>query len=121
MVRAGRAGEPSPDEESAMLPQHEGPTLTREDAARELARAHREGDEATQVIRWYRGGPADEIRLLEASAELGGCGDIFPVRFKPTADIPYSTVVILVSAEELEALDSGEESLPDGWDDAVEL
>lgn len=93
-------------------------TLTQPDrksAADDLAQAHRKRDAGLQAVRWYTSGPADEIRLLEVSSEISTTHEVFPVRFKAQTDFPFSTVVVLVSPEELCGIDSGDLELPNGW------
>lgn len=88
---------------------------SRKEVAAALAAAHRREDPGTAEVRWYEGGDQREIRLLEASASVAGVGEVFPVRFKPTSDVPYATVVVLVSPEELRQIDDGSLELPEGW------
>lgn len=104
-----------------MLSQSESSPMARSEAVKVLASAHRERDPGTALVRWYQGGPADQIRLLEMSRDVSWTGEVIVVRFKSTDAIPYSTAIALVSEEELQEIDSGVLPLPDGWTDPIDV
>lgn len=64
-----------------------------------------------------------EVRLLEVSGSVGNTGSVMPFRFtaRPDLDVPFPTVVILLSPEEKELLDRRELQLPASWGPSPEL
>jgi len=56
------------------------------------------------------------IRLVEVSGVIPETGEFRPVKFGPTAEIPYETIVALVTPNEWEMIRSGQIELPEGWD-----
>ena len=85
------------------------------DVAQYLARAHRERDPRTSVIKLV---PAEsEVRLVEVSPDAPSTGDVLPVRFgsSPADEIDYPSVVVLLSPEEWQDVLEGRLSLPAGW------
>lgn len=86
-----------------------------EEIARKLARAHYQHDPATTAI--YLVPDSTEIRLIEITPEVGNTGEILPFGFEPSIDegIPYPSSIVLLSAQEWEAVQSGALLLPPGW------
>jgi hypothetical protein len=64
-----------------------------------------------------------EVRLVEVDSEIGTTGEVFPFRFaaRPDLDIPYQSVIVLLSPEEWANVKDGRLKLPDGWGDLQEL
>jgi hypothetical protein len=91
--------------------------------ARELARAHRESDESITGIYFARDHAGREIRLVEVSSEVDTTNEVLPVRFgaRPDLRMPRPSVIVLLSAEEWDALQQGALSLPTGWTPTHEL
>ncbi len=89
--------------------------ITIADVALKLAEAHRAEDPDTKGV--YLAEASDEIRLVEVSGSVETAGEVLPYRFnaQPDEDIPYPSVVILVSVEEWDKLNSGELELPTDW------
>lgn len=88
-----------------------------EEVARDLAAAHRRADPEIQQIFMVADPEMAEVRLLEVSGAVGNTGSIMPFRFtaRPDLDVPFPSVVILMSPEEKELLDRQELHLPDTW------
>ncbi|AUX38026.1 MULTISPECIES: hypothetical protein [Sorangium] len=86
------------------------------DVAKDLALAHKRADPDIQQI-WMIEDPAgSEVRLLEVSGSVGNVGAIMPFRFNARPpDVPYPSVVILLSPEEKTQLDRNELELPAIW------
>jgi hypothetical protein len=80
-----------------------------------LAGEHRKSDPAIVAI--YVVPRADEVRMVEVSSAVDTTGEVIPFRFKaqPQNKLPFDTVLVLVSEEEYELLESGKLDLPEGW------
>ena len=85
------------------------------EVAIDLAAVHRAEDPETTDV--YVAIAADEVRLVEVSGSLGPAGEVLPFRFaaQPEKGIPYDSVLILLSPEDWDALQSGALHLPPGW------
>jgi predicted nucleic acid-binding Zn-ribbon protein len=100
----------------------------RSSVARELAWKHYEAEEGLQrVIRLEssheaEGRSAEPIKLLEVNANTIPSG-ILPVSFgpAPASGIPYPSIIVEVSPEEFERIQSQELKLPRGWQLGEEL
>jgi len=81
-----------------------------------LAKAHREADPDTFEVRLARDPNGKVIRLLEVSKALFTTnGEVLPFEFPPNVDIPFSSVVAVISPIEWEMLQHGKIKLPKGW------
>jgi hypothetical protein len=92
--------------------------------AEDLARAHRAEDPETQEVYLAPGSESSaEVRLVEISGSLGGSGEVLPFRFAPRddLDIPYASVVVLLSPDDWQRVQNGELQLPDGWGRPADL
>ncbi|MCC7494075.1 MAG: hypothetical protein IT204_17080 [Fimbriimonadaceae bacterium] len=91
------------------------PTL--EQAARELATAHRAvvGDDL-KVYEIADDG-TDEIRLVEVSDAFLPTGEVWPITFGADRQIPYRTTVVQLTRAEWAQVIAGEPTmrLPTGW------
>ncbi len=89
-----------------------------EDVAQELAMAHRRSDQQTTIIKLFPAAGSDEIWLLEVSKMAPTTGEVLPFKFAPDRanHIDYPSVVILLSPEEWEQVQTGRLDLPPGWD-----
>lgn len=97
-------------------------TLSRDDCALGIARAHAEIDDG--LLRAYRIFSAEDriesadvpIRILEVSEDAISAG-ILPVGFgsDPGSGIPYPLVVVQVTPSEFERLLADDLHLPEGW------
>ncbi len=87
-----------------------------DDVATELARAHRQADPATIIVKYFP--DVSEIRLVEVSTEAPTTGEILPFAFgaEPANGIDFPSIVILLSPEEWREVQAGLLRLPDGWD-----
>lgn len=87
------------------------------EVAEDLARSHRREDPATRAIYLAPAPGNDEVRLVEVSGSLGSAGEVLPFRFtaRPDQDIPYPSVVVLLSIDEWQDLLDGKLKLPPGW------
>jgi len=86
--------------------------------AAELAAAHRKADKATTLIKLVETGSQNEIHLLEVSASAPNSGEVLPFRFAadPIHGVPYPSIVILLSLQEWQQVQTGIMTLPQGWD-----
>lgn len=94
---------------------------TVEQVAKDLAAAHADNDNELTQIWWC---PDDEeVRLIEVSDGLCGVSEnaVYPFAFVPTAEVPYRSVVVLLSPEEAERVESGELNVPPWFSDRVEV
>lgn len=59
-----------------------------------------------------------EVRMVEVSDSAPHCGEIYPWAYRADPEIGYHfvTVLILCSTKEWEMVQSGQLSLPEGWD-----
>ena len=91
------------------------------DVALRLAEAHRKEDPATSDV--FLASDDDEVRLVEVSESVGTTGEVLPFRFGPHSDqqIPYPSVIVVLSPEEWRLVQDGKLKLPDGWGDAGSL
>jgi hypothetical protein len=78
-------------------------------AAEELADSHRQEDPATEEIYFAFDERRDEIQLIEISSSVGESGEVMPFRFSAQDDIPFATVLVLLSPKEWEQLQWGGE------------
>jgi hypothetical protein len=95
---------------------------TRDEAARDLAKKHFQVEAGlTHVIRI--GGsaevefrPNEPIKLLEVNENTVPSG-IMPLQFgpSPASGIHYSSVIVEVTPDEYEKIQTGELGLPEGW------
>lgn len=83
--------------------------------AEALARAHKAEDPETQAV--YLAENQAEVRLVEVSGSLGNSGEVLPFRFAPRndLDIPYASVLVLLSPDDWKRVERGELRLPEGW------
>ncbi|MGC4067960.1 MAG: hypothetical protein QM784_25585 [Polyangiaceae bacterium] len=88
-----------------------------EEVARDLAAAHRVADPDIKQIFMVRDPAGREVRLLEVSGSVGNSGTVMPFRFsaRPDLDVPFPSVVILMSPEEKAQLDQQQLHLPETW------
>ncbi len=96
--------------------------FSREEEARELARKHYQIEEGmTQIYRVM--GPGDDlgsatepIKLLEVNRNTVPSG-VMPLRFGPAlkSDIHFPSVIIEVTPDEYQKIESLELTLPHGW------
>ena len=86
--------------------------------ARELAIAHRAADNKTSLVKLFPSAQADEIHLLEVSAGAPTTGEVLPFRFAADVvnGVDYPSVVILLSPEEWQKIETGKLLLPSDWD-----
>lgn len=91
--------------------------MTQIEQARQLADHHRENDPETTHIYFIEDPSDGEVRLLEISTSVGNVGAVMPVRFtaRPDQGLPYPTVIVLLSPDELAKVDDGELELPEAW------
>lgn len=94
-----------------------------DEVAKSLATAHKQADPDIQEIYLIEDPSGKEIRLVEVSTSVGFTGSIMPFRFaaRPDLNLPYPSVVILISPEEKDLLDRRELGLPDAWGASPQL
>jgi hypothetical protein len=85
------------------------------EVAQDLARAHRAEDPETRAV--FLADDATEVRLVEVSGSVGSSGEVLPFRFapRPDLDVPYASVVLLLSEDDWRRVERGELELPPGW------
>jgi hypothetical protein len=93
--------------------------MTKDEAAEELIRWHFQTDDDIQgVFRFIAAnedGSDEPIKLLEVSNATIETGRIDAFGFASTPEIPYPTVIAVLSPGELTRVRDGEIPLPDGW------
>lgn len=92
-----------------------------EDAAKELVEKHREVD--PEITHAFLSPKGNEIRIVEITNSVGTTNEIIPFRFKsrPDLGVPYPSVIILLSPDELGLLKRNKLKLPKGWGTFQEL
>lgn len=96
------------------------PTI--EQVARQLVKWHAQEDTMLEAVYWYP--DEHEIRLVEVSGALVRSADeieVLPFGFGATAEVPYRSVVILLSPAEWQRVTEEPELLPAGFDHAVQI
>jgi hypothetical protein len=93
--------------------------LDKSEIARALAEAHRKVDPEIlciiRVVADREDDPAEPVKLLEVNPDTPRAG-IVPIAFGAAPpEIPFPSVVIEVTEDELEDIRSGGLSLPNGW------
>jgi hypothetical protein len=71
--------------------------------------------EVYRIVVDNEGSQEEPIRLLEVNGATVSTGSIEPFGFSPTEEIPFRTVIAEITPEELEAVRSNPETLPEGW------
>src|SRR5579883_1142283 len=89
------------------------PTIA--DVARHLAEAHVREDPATRAV--FLAENDVEVRLVEISGSVEPTGEVLPFRFaaRPDRDVPYPSVVVLLSEDDWSQIEKGKPALPPGW------
>lgn len=85
-------------------------------AVRTLVNWHREGEQPPQKIILFPDPDGQEVRLLEVTELVPETGELYPITFGATKELPYRTVVMQVTPREWEAIRAGKMPLPEGWD-----
>lgn len=106
----------------------EAVAMDRAAVARELARKHYELEAGlTQVFlitdqAQAEGVRSEPIKLLEVNADTVASG-IMPLHFgpAPASGIPYPSIIIEVTPDEFDKIQSNEMKLPEGWRIGEEL
>lgn len=96
--------------------------ISKEASARTLAQKHYESDCGLKTILWYTGaGESEEntrepIKLLEVNATTVSSG-VMPLHFAavPSMGIPYASVIVQVTPDEFNRIESKELPLPKNW------
>jgi hypothetical protein len=93
------------------------------DVAKHLAEAHKQADPEIEQIWMIEDPSGSEVRLLEVSGSVGNTGAVLPFRFtaRPDLDVPYPSVIVLVSPEEKAQIDRSELDLPSTWGPSPKL
>jgi hypothetical protein len=86
---------------------------TYDEAVRPLAAWHQEDGIA---IYYLPDVDKATVRLVEVSAEFGDDDNLRPVSMGASSKFPFRSSVLLVSNADWKRVNSGENSLPDGWD-----
>lgn len=93
--------------------------MTKDEAAEELIRWHFQTDDAIldifRVIAENEDDFSEPIKLLEVSDATMETGNVDAFGFAPTSEIPYPTVIAILSPDELARVHDGAISLPRGW------
>jgi hypothetical protein len=80
-----------------------------------LAEAHRAADPSSREVWLAPDKKGSEIRLIEVSEAVPSSGTVLPVRFQPGGEIEYPSVVVLLSAKEMDDVRKGRLKMPPGW------
>ena len=92
------------------------PSKNYDEVANILAQAHREADPDTFEVRLARDPKGKVIRLLEVSKALFTTnGEVLPFEFPANGDMPFLSVVAVISPAEWDMLQQGRIKLPKGW------
>src|SRR5436309_3313913 len=116
------SGPRGPGKERTMTP-------SKDEVARKLAEIHFNVEEGMKQIFRYTADPKVEclktepIKLLEVNENTFASGTVMPIPFGPIKEkgIPYSSVIIEVTPEEFQRIQTQELKLPEGWRHRVEL
>lgn len=88
--------------------------MSTEVVAKLLAGEHMSQDKGIREVYWAPA--ANEVKLVEISTSVDDAGELLPFRFSPDPpDVPYHSVVILVSPGDWERVTLGDLSLPDAF------
>ena len=90
----------------------------KDSAAERLISWHFKIDPATvEVYRFSDDEESEEgpIKLLEVNEDTFETGRVDPFAFGPADDIPYPTVIAVITPREMDRIRAGEISLPRGW------
>ncbi|HET6387112.1 MAG TPA: hypothetical protein VFJ58_27305 [Armatimonadota bacterium] len=85
-----------------------------EETAKYLASEHAKEDGGLEAVYWA---PAeDEVHLLEVSSLVPDTGEVLPFRFvSDPPDVPYPTVIILLSPGDWRQIENGSLELPPSY------
>jgi hypothetical protein len=111
-----------------IVPLEAGWDREKDDAAKRLARMHREVDPGiTQILRFkdrreVESLEGEPIKLLEANANTVPSG-VMPLHFgaAPAIGVPFPTVIVEVTPDEFHEIQSHELKLPTGWLEGYEI
>ena len=89
------------------------------DMVRQLVQWHFEDDQPPTDIYAFLDPEEKEIRLLEVTDLVPETGEVYPVAFGRTDDVPCRTVIVQVTPREFARIRNHdpEMELPDGWGD----
>lgn len=87
-----------------------------ETAVKTLADWHRESDQPPQKVFSFPDPTGTTVRLIEVTDIVPDTGEVYPIAFGPTPEMPYRTIVAQVTSPEWDAILDGEIELPEGWD-----
>lgn len=94
--------------------------MSTEVVAKLLAGEHMSQDEGIREVYWAPA--ANEVRLVEVSGSVGDTGELLPFRFSPDPpDVPFHSVVILLSPGDWERVRAGDLKLPATFGSVAEL
>ena len=89
--------------------------MTYSEAVQTLAAWHRASPQPPERIFWFPDPQSAEIRLIEVTSSVADAGELYPIRFGATAELPFATVVAEVTLDEWRAIEVGRMDLPNGW------
>ncbi|MEI6502597.1 MAG: hypothetical protein WCP21_16430 [Armatimonadota bacterium] len=89
--------------------------MTYDQAVHVLTEAHYQSAQPPTVIYAFPDPANLEIRLIEVTDLVPDIGELYPIAFGPTADMPFRTVVAQVTPAEWDAIERDEIELPAGW------
>lgn len=89
---------------------------TYEEAERLLARWHAEGGPADLFIFAFPDPDENIVRLLEVSEDFLATGEIRPMTFGRSAELPFRSATALATPQEWEQAQAGSLPLPHGWE-----
>jgi hypothetical protein len=88
------------------------------DAVKQLVKWHRESPQPPEKIILFPDPEEKEIRLIEVTDLLPKTSEsqVYPIKFGPTTELPYDTIVAQVTPSEWQDICHGLLALPEGWD-----
>jgi hypothetical protein len=94
--------------------------MSTEIVAKLLAGEHMSQDRGIREVYWAPA--ANEVRLIEVSGSVEDTGELLPFRFSPDPpDVPFQSVVILVSPGDWRRVTSGDLMLPESFGNIGDL
>lgn len=95
-------------------------TMSYPEAVGTLAEWHGQDQDPVVEVYSFDDPEEEEVRLLEVSEAFFTSGEVLPLSFRATEELPYVSTVILLSPEEYGRLRNGELGLPEGWGESTE-
>lgn len=84
---------------------------------KDVADLHMKADSGLKIVRRLEAPESytDSIVLLEVNDLASPSGTLVPVPIAASGEVPYSMVLIEVTPDEYQQIETGELALPEGW------